>query len=83
LFYAAFSQETSSFLKEYIFASLRDIEAYDTLEGIFLDDGSIISFPEQERVLRLGGHGPRTQYLHIHLFKIDRGWSLEPMHACR
>ncbi|NJD60338.1 MAG: hypothetical protein C3F13_10830 [Anaerolineales bacterium] len=81
--YAAFSQDTSSFWKERIFASLREIEATDTLESVFLDGGRITSFPDHESVLHLGGHGPRTHYLHIKLVKFDRGWVLESIHVCR
>jgi hypothetical protein len=81
--YAAFSQETSSFWKERIFVSLQEIEATNTLEGTFLDDGRINSFPEHERILHLGSHSPRTRYLHITLVNIERGWVLESIQVCR
>jgi hypothetical protein len=83
VFFAAFSQETSDFWKERIFTSIQEIEATDTLEGVFLDGGQIISFPEHESILHLGSHSPSTHYLHINLVKIEHGWVLESVRVCR
>ncbi len=83
MLFAAFSHETSGFWKERIFISLQEIEATDMLEGIFLDGGRIISFPEHESILHLGSHSPSTHYLHIKLVKNERGWVLESIQVCR
>ena len=81
--YAAFSQDTSDFWKDTLFQHLREIEAAETLERVFLEGGKITSFPEQETVLHLGGHSPLTHYIHIKLVKIASGWVLDSIHICR
>jgi len=83
MLYTAFTQDISEFWKARLFQSLREIEAAETLEHVFLENGRITSFPEQETVLRLGGHSPSTHYLHIKLAKIACGWVLESIHVCR
>jgi hypothetical protein len=81
--YAAFTQETSQFWKDRLVQSLRQIQDAETLERVFLEDGRITAFPEDDTVLRLGGHNPRTHYLHITLKNSLRGWVLESIHVCR
>lgn len=81
--YSAFSQETSEFWKDILFQHLREIEAAETLESVFLESGKITSFPEQETVLQLGGHSPLTHYIHIKLVEIQSGWVLDSIHVCR
>jgi hypothetical protein len=81
--YAAFTQETKEFWKDTLVEHLRNIQETETLEQVFLDDGKITSFPEQETFLHLGGHSLRTHHLHIHLVKSARGWVLEYINMCR
>ena len=81
--YTAFNQETSEFWKDRLVRELGEIEAAETSEGAFLENGKITSFPAQETVLYLGGHDPRTHYLQIKLVKIASGWTLESIHICR
>jgi hypothetical protein len=81
--YTAFTQETSDFWKDILFQHLREIEAAETLECVFLEGGKITSFPEQETVLHLGGHSLLTHHIHIKLVKIASGWVLDSIHVCR
>ncbi len=81
--YAACSEKTSDFWKERIFQYLLQIEEAETLERVFLEDGRIGPFPEQETVMHLGGHDPRTRYIHIKLAKSAQGWVLESIQVCR
>ncbi|OGN96871.1 MAG: hypothetical protein A2Z71_03685 [Chloroflexi bacterium RBG_13_50_21] len=81
--YAAFSQETSDFWKDTLVEHLRGIQDTETLESVFLEDGKISSFPEDETVLHLGGHSLRTHHLHIRLVKKADGWVLESILICR
>jgi hypothetical protein len=81
--YTAFTQDISESWKERLVQILREIETAETLEHVFLENGRITSFPEQETVLHLGGHSPSTHYLHIKLVKIASGWILESIHVCR
>jgi hypothetical protein len=81
--YSAFTQDISEFWKDRLVQALREIEAAETLERVFLDDGLINTFLEQETVLQMGGHNPRTHYIHIKLVKITSGWVLESIHVCR
>ena len=81
--YAAFSEETSSFWRDHLFASLGEIDRAETLESVFLEDGQINEFPQQDSVLHLGGHGPRTHYLHLKLGRATTGWVLVSIHICR
>ena len=83
MLYTAFTQDISEFWKERLVQTLREIEAAETLEHVFLENGRITSFPEQEAFLHLGGHSPSTHYLHIKLVKLSRGWVLESIHVCR
>ena len=81
--YAAFTQETSEFWKDVLIEHLRSIQQTETLEQVFLEDGKITSFPEQETILHLGGHSLRTHHLHIRLVKSTSGWVLEYILMCR
>lgn len=81
--YAAFIQPPGDFWKERLFVSLCQINDTNTLQNIFLEDGQITSFPEKETRLHLGGHDPRTHYLHIDLVKNTEGWGLESILMCR
>lgn len=81
--YAAFVEQPSDFWRERLFEHLRQIETEATLEKVFLQDGQISSFPEDETSLYLGGHGPFTHYLDIKLVQVGEGWVLESIHMCR
>jgi hypothetical protein len=81
--YSAFTRDTSDFWKDILFQHLREIEAAETLERVFLEGGKITTFPEQVTVLHLGGHSLLTHYIHITLAKIPSGWVLESIHVCR
>jgi hypothetical protein len=81
--YSAFTRETSDFWKDILIQHMCEIEAADTLKCVFLEGGKITTFPEQETVLRLGGHSPLTHYIHIKLVKVASGWVLESIHICR
>ena len=81
--FAAFTQETSEFWKDTLIQHLREIQETETLERVFLEDGKITSFPEQDTILNLGGHGLRTHHLHIRLVKKADGWVLESILMCR
>lgn len=81
--YSAFTEPPSDFWKEHLVQDLGAIQQAETLERVFLEDGKIIAFPEQEDVLHLGGHSPRTHYLHIRLVKTPNGWVLQSIHMCR
>jgi hypothetical protein len=81
--YGSFSEAPSDFWKDRIIQCLQQIEAAESLERVFLEDGRITSFPERETVLFLGGHHPRSQYLHIKLVKKTTAWVLESIHVCR
>lgn len=81
--YAAFTEPPSDFWKEHLVQDLGAIQQAETLERVFLEDGKIIAFPEQEDVLHLGGHSPRTHFLHIGLVKTPNGWVLQSIHMCR
>ena len=81
--YSAFTQETSEFWKDRLVRELHEVEAAETLEGAFLENGKITSFPAQETVLHLGGHDPRMHYMQIKLVKRASDWTLESIHICR
>ena len=81
--YAAFTQETSEFWKDTLIQHLREIQEIETLENVFLEDGRITCFPEDETVLHLGSHSLRTHHLHIRLVKKADGWVLEYIQMCR
>jgi hypothetical protein len=81
--YAAFSAPVSDLWQEHIFQALKAIDQVETLERVFLEDGNITAFPSVETVLHLGGHGPRTHYLHIQLLKTEGDWHLASIHVCR
>ena len=81
--YAAFTQETSEFWKDIVFQHLREIQETETLESVFLEDGKITTFLEDEAVLHLGGHSLRTHHLNIRLVKSPAGWVLEYIRMCR
>jgi|WetSurSiteA1Bulk_404760.scaffolds.fasta_scaffold00837_2 hypothetical protein len=81
--YAAFTQETSTFWTDILIQHLREIQETETLENVFLEDGKITTFPEDETVLHLGGHSVRTHHLNIRLVKSEVGWVLEYNQMCR
>jgi hypothetical protein len=81
--YAAFTQEPNDFWKDHLFQALRQIQETETLKSVFLDDGRITTFPENENRLHLGGHDPRTRYIHIDLEKGQEGWVLKSILVCR
>ena len=81
--YAAFTHEPSDFWKDHLFQGLRQIQEAETLQRVYLEDGRITTFPEQETHLHLGGHGPRTHYIHIDLEKGQGGWVLKSILVCR
>ena len=81
--FAAFTQETRAFWKDILIQHLRDIQDTETLERVFLEDGLITSFPQNETVLHLGGHSERTHHLHIRLVKSAVGWVLDYIQMCR
>jgi hypothetical protein len=75
--YAAFSVETREFWKDIFFQDLHEIQNTETLKHVFLEHARITAFPEQEMILHLGGHDPRTHHLYITLSKTPFGWVLE------
>jgi hypothetical protein len=81
--YAAFTEPISDFWQERIFQCLQAIDQAETLECVFLEDGKITAFPEQDTVMHLGGHGPRTHYIHLKLTNIEGNWHLASIHVCR
>lgn len=81
--YSAFTQQTPDFWKDTLIQLLREIQETETLQRVFLEDGSITTFPEQETVLHLGGHSLRTHHLNIRLVKTASGWVLEYIRMCR
>jgi hypothetical protein len=81
--YSAFTQQPSDFWRETFFQDLLEIQNTETLRHVFLDHARITAFPEQETVLHLGGHDPRTHDLQIDLVKTPFGWVLESILKCR
>lgn len=81
--YAAFIEPVSNFWQERLFQDLQAIDQAETLESVFLEDGKITAFPVLETVLHLGGHSPRTRYIHLKLAKIEGNWYLTNIHICR
>ena len=81
--YAAFIEPVSDFWQERLSQDLQAIDQAETLESVFLEDGKITAFPEPDTVMLLGGHGPRTRYIHLKLTKIERNWHLTSIHVCR
>jgi hypothetical protein len=81
--YSSFHKPTSDFWKDRLMQDLRGIDEAETLESVFLEDGEITSFPEHENILHLGGHDPRTHFLHIGLARTSGGWVLQYIHMCR
>jgi hypothetical protein len=81
--HSGFSKDVSEFWKDLLVQTLREIEATETLERVFLDDSLINTFPEQETVLHLGVHSPRAHYIDIKLVKVASSWVLESIPVCR
>ena len=81
--YAAFIEPVSEFWQEHLFQGLQAIDQTETLENVFLEDGKITAFPVPDTVLHLGGHGPRTHYIHLNLTKIEGNWHLTKIYVCR
>jgi hypothetical protein len=81
--YAACTQETSDFWKDYIFQDFAAIQQSETLANVFLKDGQVAVFPTSSSVFKLGGHDVRTRHLHIDLERIEGRWYLEKIWKCR
>ena len=81
--YVAFTEPVSVFWQEHLFQGLQAIDQAETLQSVFLEGGKITAFPIGESVLHLGGHSPRTHYIHLKLTKAGGNWHLTSLHVCR
>lgn len=78
--FGAAMEAASDFWRERMFRDLREIEASETLESVFLVDDD---FPNLETAYKLGGHGNRTRHLHIDLVHVEGAWRLKKIWKCR
>ncbi|MCA8993963.1 MAG: hypothetical protein KDA88_18405 [Planctomycetaceae bacterium] len=78
--YGAVMEPTDELWRERIFEALRQIEASDTLEEVFLAEKC---FPKTETEYKLGGHSQRTRHIHFDLIRVRRRWRLKKIWMCR
>ena len=78
--YGAAEEPTPAFWRKRILDDLREIDASETLEHVFLVDNC---FPKDETEYKLGGHSNRTRHLHLDLIRVQDSWRLKKIWKCR